>query len=76
MYPHQIDLFVEYHRQELEDEVAHARLLAQLPRRSGGAVRHGLALACYRAASWLDGEWYARPAESGREDWVHESAPA
>ena len=76
MFPNNADQFVEFKRQELIAEADHERLLAQVPHTSNSRVRHGLAHACYRVANWLDGEWYARPAESGPEDWVRESSPA
>jgi hypothetical protein len=76
MFVNQSDHFITYRRQELLDEANHERLLALLPRQSGMGVRHGLASACYRVANWLDADWYARPAESGREDWVRESIVA
>jgi hypothetical protein len=76
MFANQADQFVDYRRQQLLEEADHERLLAQLPHTAGPGVRHGLASACYRMANWLDADWYARPAKSGREDWAQESVVA
>ncbi len=64
---------IDDHRRWLEAEAEHERLVAQLPHRPSPAedVRRGLALACYRLASWLDAPaGYVQLPEAGPEDWA------
>ncbi|MDQ3809292.1 MAG: hypothetical protein M3336_03280 [Chloroflexota bacterium] len=62
-------------QQALLEEAAHERLLALLPRRPG-ALRRGLAAACYRMADWLDTSRYSQTASSGGESFSREAASA
>jgi hypothetical protein len=63
-------MFVSTRRQELLAEADSMRLAAQLPRRRSSA-RHGLAVACYRLANWLEApSRYLRASDSGPEDWA------
>jgi hypothetical protein len=67
------DLYLT-HRRELLIEAERDRLAAQLPRRPS-AVRHAIALACERAADWLDNgasfsHRYVQPRQSGPADWA------
>jgi hypothetical protein len=75
MFPIDADHFVEFRRQTLIEEAQHERLLAELPHAASG-MRRGLASACYRIATWLDADWYARRLDASRDDWVRESATA
>lgn len=69
---------VDLRRLNLLAEAEQDRLAALLPSKTSG-LRHDLALACYRLATWLEtsstsssslpGE-YVQPAETGLEDWV------
>ena len=53
-----------YHQQDLLAEAESERLLAMLPERPPLHLRHKLAVACYRLASWLDpSSPYFPPAE-------------
>ena len=63
--------YVEFRRQELMAEATQQRLADLLPRPEVSGVRHDLALACYRLASWLDepGQYF-QPSETGPEHWV------
>ena len=62
------DTFVTSRRQELIAEADGERLAALLPRRPS-ATRHGLAVACYRLANWLDApSRYIRRTESVSEN--------
>jgi hypothetical protein len=64
------DTFITSRREQLLAEADGERLLALLPRRPS-AARHGLALACYRLANWLDApSRYVRVTESGPENWA------
>jgi len=58
-------------REDLFLQVEQDRLAAQLPRRRS-VVRHTLALACRRAAKWLDhsANRYVQPSQSGPVDWA------
>jgi hypothetical protein len=58
-------------------EAESERLLSNLPEREPLRVRHTLALACYRLASWLDrpGQYF-QSVESGGEDWAAPCAHA
>ncbi|HEY3063929.1 MAG TPA: hypothetical protein VGL99_33580 [Chloroflexota bacterium] len=76
MYPFDAHEYIESKRRLLIAEAEQARLAALVPHTSHGGVRHMVAGACYRVAGWLDGEWYGRPAESGRDDWVSETVAA
>ena len=63
------------HRREFMVEAERQRLIAQLPIRESG-VRHELAVACLRLASWLDAEpsRYVQPVDLGPEHWVAPTA--
>jgi hypothetical protein len=54
-----------YHQQDLLAEAESERLLSMLPERPPLHLRHKLAVACYRVASWLDpsSASYLPPAE-------------
>jgi hypothetical protein len=60
-----------YERQhQLLAESEHERVVGLLPARHSG-VRHGLAEACIRLATWLDAPaGYVQMPEPGPEDWV------
>ena len=60
-------------RRELELEAERERLMALLPAgpSAPSSMRRGLALACYRLATWLDEPaGYVQIPEAGPEDWV------
>jgi hypothetical protein len=76
VFPVDAHEYVEAKRRMLIEEAEHERLVALVPHTSNGGVRHVVAGACYRVAGWLDGEWYGRPAESVREDWVTDTVAA
>jgi hypothetical protein len=62
--------FIAIRRQQLLAEADSVRLAAQLPRRSS-AARHGLAVACYRLANWLEApSRYVRASDPGPEHWA------
>jgi hypothetical protein len=64
---------LDEHRRQLEAEAEHERLIAQLPHGPSPAatMRRGLALACYRLATWLDAPaGYVQLPDVGPEDWV------
>lgn len=62
------DTLITSRRQVLLAEADGERLAALLPRRPS-AARHGLAVACYRLANWLDApSRYIRIAESVPEN--------
>lgn len=56
-------------RQFLLDEAAQERLAALVPP-APSVVRHELASACFRLASWLETDRYGQPVETGGSDWV------
>ena len=45
---------MSYHQRDLLAEAESERLLSMLPERPPLHLRHTLAMACYRLASWLD----------------------
>jgi hypothetical protein len=64
---------IDEHRRRLEAEAEQERLIAMLPPAPSpaAAARRGLALACYRLATWLDAPaGYVQMPEAGPEDWV------
>ena len=67
---------VASHQNNLLDEADNDRLVAQLPPTHSG-VRHGLAHACLRLATWLDDPTdrtgYVRASDSGPADWATRS---
>jgi hypothetical protein len=66
-----------YHQQDLLAEAESERLLSMLPERPPLHVRHKLAMACFRLASWLDTSApYFPPADCGGEDWATPPARA
>ena len=68
---------VSYRQHDLLAEAESERLLSLLPEREPLRLRHTLAVACYRLASWLDrpGQYF-QPVDSGGEDWAAPGAHA
>ena len=56
---------------QLRAEAEQARLAALLPHNTTTGLRHEVAVACYRLATWLDAQAeYVQLPEPGAEDWV------
>jgi hypothetical protein len=77
MMSNDMESVVSYRQQELLAEAESERLLSNLPEREPLRVRHTLARACYRLASWLDrpGQYF-QSVDSGGEDWAAPCAHA